>query len=176
HRGRLVQYTFGARNVLLHRNHHRRRRAFGGALDGRDLQRQRRLVEFAERDLAEDQRARRARRQPLVVRRADRQAPVGFAPDQAVVLEQADAFAHGRAVDAELLDQFRLGTDRLARADVARQYSQLDRFGDEAIGRRGADAAEFFGEARQSRESSLTAKTYRPTIGHDTQQFARGAD
>ena len=61
---------------------------------------------------------------------ADRQAAVGLAPDQAVVLQQADALAHRRAVDAELLDQFRFGADRFARTDGARENALLDCIGD----------------------------------------------
>jgi hypothetical protein len=112
------------------------------AIDSRHLQRHRRLVELAEGDLVQHHGARRAAGEPLVVRQADGQAPVGLPLDDAVVLQQPDSFAHRGAVDAELLDQLRLGADRLARADVAREDPVLDRLGDELVGRRGVDPPE----------------------------------
>ncbi|MNC85775.1 hypothetical protein D3C83_13880 [compost metagenome] len=90
--------------------------------------------------------ARGAARQPLVVRQADRQAPVGLALDDAVVLKEANTLAHRGAVDAELLDQLGLGADRLARPDAARENAFLNGFRHQLVRRDGMDPPELLGE------------------------------
>src|SRR3546814_5187730 len=51
------------------------------------------------------------------------------------MFQQADALPHGRAVDAELLDQLGLGADRIAGSQAAGENLPLDGFGDHLIGR-----------------------------------------
>ena len=85
-----------------------------GLIDGGRLQRARGVPQLAERHLLQDQRARHAAGEAVVVRHGHRQPPARLARDQARLLEQADALAHGRAVDAELAHQLRLGADRIA--------------------------------------------------------------
>ena len=72
------------------------------------------MPQLAERDLLQDQRARHAGGEAVVVRHGHRQAPAGLAGDEARLLEQADALAHGGAVDAELPDELGLGADGIA--------------------------------------------------------------
>ncbi|MGY4548052.1 hypothetical protein ACVMDO_003481 [Bradyrhizobium sp. USDA 4513] len=112
------------------------------ALDARDLQRHRGLEQFAERHLVQDQRAGQSRRELVVARQAGLQPAAGIAADQSALLEHANAFAHRRAVDAELRNQLLLGADRLARLDPPVDDLAFDRVGDLLIGRRDIDAPE----------------------------------
>ena len=70
------------------------------------------------------------------MRQSDGQAPVGFAPDQAILLQQAYAFAHRGAVDAELLHQLGFGADGFSRPDAAGKDPPLDGFSDQLVGGR----------------------------------------
>ena len=85
-----------------------------GQVDRRRLQGAGGVPQLAEGHLLQHERAAHARGEPLVVRHGNRQAAAGLAGDEAGLLEQADAFAHRRAVDAELLDQLGFGADRIA--------------------------------------------------------------
>ena len=70
------------------------------------------------------------------MRQPDEQAPVGFAPDQAILLQQAYAFAHRGAVDVELLHQLGLDADGFSGPDTAGKNPPLDGFSDQLAGRR----------------------------------------
>ena len=64
--------------------------------------------------------------------------------DQAALLEQSYAFAHRRAVHAELLNELSLGADRLAGSNPTTKNLTLDRLGDQLIRRYRIDPIELF--------------------------------
>ena len=113
-----------------------------GLIDGGRLQRPRGMPQLAERHLLQDQRAGHARGEAVVVRHGHRQAPARLARDEARLLEQADALAHGRAVDAELLDELGFGADGIAGLQAAGQDLALDRLRHQLVGRPRLDALE----------------------------------
>ncbi len=100
------------------------------------------VVELAERHLLQHQRAAHARGEPMVVRHGDREPAAGLPRHQARLLQQPDALAHGRAVDAELLDQLGFGAYRVAWAQSSGQDFLLDLVGDQLVGRPRLDPIE----------------------------------
>src|SRR5581483_7642598 len=92
--------------------------------------------------LLQNERPRHARGEAMVVRHGHRQAPARLARDEPRLLEQPDALAHGRAVDAELRDELGLGADRVTRLEPAGENLALDRLRDQLVGRPGLDPLE----------------------------------
>lgn len=132
----VVEGRLGAGEVVGDGLQLRRGDALGGQPHRGHLEGHRGLVEFAEGDFVQQQGAADAAGQLGVAGQAGVEPAAAVAPDQPALLEQADALAHRRAVDAELLDQRRLGPDALARLDAAAEDFALDGVRDELIGRR----------------------------------------
>ena len=91
----------------------------------------------------QDQRAAGRRGEIEIVRRRNARALAAVALDQPALLQQPDAFPHGRAVDAELLRKLHLGRQGVADPQPALQDLAFDRLVDQAIGRSPLDPAEF---------------------------------
>src|SRR5262249_42139910 len=81
--------------------------------------------------------------------------------DEAALLQQADPFAHRRAVHAELFHQLSLGPDRLARPNAPRQNLPLDRVGDQLVGGYRIDSIELFACVRHA--AILASSRFSPT-------------
>ena len=123
------------RLIALQRLDRLRRRVLGRLFGGGDFQHMRGGAQFAEGHFMQDQRAAHARRQPAIARQARIEPAIGAALHQTRLLEHPDGFAHGRAIDAELVAQCSLGADAVARAHAAGNDFALDRFGHQLIGR-----------------------------------------
>ena len=133
-------------------------RAFDGLFDRGDFQHHRRFIQLAERDFLQNQCAAHAAREAIMVRSASEQATAGIPADQAALLEHANAFAHRRAIDAELPHQFGLRSDRLTRTDSSGNNLALDRFRHHLVGRRDVQPFEAIMVIRQGDTRCLSDK------------------